>query len=146
MTTREFTDWLSVRPGMKTLNSVQAAKAATSVPAAAAPSSLEKLQKFMDTHRIKAKMGPQYFADFERDLHARVMEIERDMVAAEMARHDVDADAVVIDWSVSGAQAILTPRGWDQSERFDKAWALVAATFQTEVTVLANVIALKPQP
>jgi hypothetical protein len=48
-------------------------------------------------------------------------------------------------WSVPGAQAILTPRGWDQSERFDKAWALVAATFQADVTVLANVIALKPQ-
>ena len=48
-------------------------------------------------------------------------------------------------WSVPGAQAILTPRGWDQSERFDQAWALVAATFQVDVTVLANVIALKPQ-
>src|ERR1019366_7476547 len=48
-------------------------------------------------------------------------------------------------WSVSGAQAILTPRGWDQSERFDKAWALAAATFKADVTVLANVIALKPQ-
>ena len=47
-------------------------------------------------------------------------------------------------WSVPGAQAILTPRGWDQSERFDQAWALVAATFHTEVTVLANVIAIKP--
>ena len=33
-------------------------------------------------------------------------------------------------WSTPGAQAILTPRGWDQSERFDEAWALVAATFQ----------------
>jgi len=48
-------------------------------------------------------------------------------------------------WSVGGAQAILTPRGWDQSERFDEAWALVAATFHTEVTVLANVIAIKPK-
>jgi hypothetical protein len=47
-------------------------------------------------------------------------------------------------WSAGGAQAILTPRGWDQSERFDQAWALLAATFHTEVTVLANVIALKP--
>jgi hypothetical protein len=47
-------------------------------------------------------------------------------------------------WSTAGAQAILTPRGWDQSERFDEAWALVAATFHAEVTVLANVIALKP--
>jgi hypothetical protein len=47
-------------------------------------------------------------------------------------------------WSHAGAQAILTPRGWDQSERFDKAWALVAATFHAEVTVLANVIAIRP--
>ena len=49
-------------------------------------------------------------------------------------------------WSADGAQAILTPRGWDQSERFDEAWALIAATFHSEVTVLANVIALRPDP
>jgi hypothetical protein len=48
-------------------------------------------------------------------------------------------------WSTGGAQAILTPRGWDQSDRFDEAWALVAATFHADVTVLANVVALKPQ-
>ena len=48
-------------------------------------------------------------------------------------------------WSTGGAQAILTPRGWDQSERFDEAWALVAATFHAEVISLANVIAFKPQ-
>ena len=44
----------------------------------------------------------------------------------------------------SGAQAILTARGWDQSERFDEAWARLAATYQLDVHVLANVIALKP--
>ena len=49
-------------------------------------------------------------------------------------------------WSTAGAQAILTPRGWDQSDRFDEAWTLIASTLQTEVTVLANVIALKPRP
>jgi hypothetical protein len=48
-------------------------------------------------------------------------------------------------WSAGGAQAILTPRGWDQSDRFDEAWALLAATFHTEVTLLANVVALKPK-
>ena len=48
-------------------------------------------------------------------------------------------------WSVGGAQAILTPRGWDQSERFDQAWALLAATFHTEVFVLANVLAFEPK-
>jgi hypothetical protein len=47
-------------------------------------------------------------------------------------------------WSTGGAQAILTPRGWDQSDRFDEAWALIAATFHADVTVLANVIALRP--
>lgn len=49
-------------------------------------------------------------------------------------------------WSSAGAQAILTPRGWDQSERFDEAWALIAATFHTEVTLMANVIALRRSP
>jgi hypothetical protein len=48
-------------------------------------------------------------------------------------------------WSAGGAQAILTPRGWDQSERFDEAWALVAASFHADVTVLANVIAIRPR-
>ena len=42
-----------------------------------------------------------------------------------------------------GAQAILTTRGWDQSERFDAAWALVAATYQLEVSVLAHVVPIK---
>jgi hypothetical protein len=44
-----------------------------------------------------------------------------------------------------GAQAILTMRGWDQSERFDQGWALVAATYHTEVHVLANVIDITPK-
>jgi hypothetical protein len=46
-------------------------------------------------------------------------------------------------WSTSGAQAILTTRGWDQSERFDEAWALVAAHYHVEVHVLAHVIPVK---
>lgn len=47
-------------------------------------------------------------------------------------------------WGRAGAQAILTARGWDQSERFDQAWARVAALYQVEVVVLANIIALRP--
>ncbi len=49
-------------------------------------------------------------------------------------------------WSAVGAQAILTMRGWDQSERFDEAWALVAATYQCDVHVLANVVDITPKP
>lgn len=44
-------------------------------------------------------------------------------------------------WGMEGGQAILTARGWCQSERFDHAWATLAATYQLEVTVLDNVIA-----
>jgi hypothetical protein len=47
-------------------------------------------------------------------------------------------------WGGEGGQAILTTRGWTQSERFDHAWALVAATYQVEVTTLDNVIPLRP--
>ncbi|MCC6648797.1 MAG: hypothetical protein IT374_24930 [Polyangiaceae bacterium] len=41
-----------------------------------------------------------------------------------------------------GGQAILTTRAWSQSQRFDQAWALVAATYQLEVTVMTNVVEL----
>jgi len=42
-------------------------------------------------------------------------------------------------WSTAGAQAILTPRGWDQSDRFDEAFALVAATYSHALTVFTPV-------
>lgn len=45
-------------------------------------------------------------------------------------------------WSPRGAQAILTMRGWDQSERFEQGWALVAATYQAEVHVLAKIVGI----
>lgn len=43
-------------------------------------------------------------------------------------------------WAEEGGQAILTTRGWSQSGRFDQAWALLAATYQIQVTVLDNVL------
>lgn len=42
-------------------------------------------------------------------------------------------------WSVAGAQAILTPRSWEQSERFDEAFALLAALYEEEVQICAPV-------
>jgi hypothetical protein len=41
-------------------------------------------------------------------------------------------------WSHQGAQAVLTPRALEQSQRFDQAWALLAATFHAQVTTLHN--------
>lgn len=44
-------------------------------------------------------------------------------------------------WGVRGGQGILTIRGWTQSERFDHAWATLAARYRVEVTVIDNVLA-----
>ena len=49
-------------------------------------------------------------------------------------------------WGAHGAQAILTMRGWDQSDRFNEAWALVADTYQRDVHVLANIVDITPKP
>jgi hypothetical protein len=46
-------------------------------------------------------------------------------------------------WGMEGSQAILTLRGWDQSDRFDEAWAMLAASYQCEVHVLAHVIPIR---
>lgn len=75
---------------------------ATRVPekASASPDPLEKLRAFLDTHRMKDKLGPRDFQAFEKELHERVMELERDLVASEMKRLDVDTAAVVIDGKV----------------------------------------------
>lgn len=47
-------------------------------------------------------------------------------------------------WGRDGGQAILTLRGWTQSnDRFDRAWALLAATYQAEVIVLHHVVPIR---
>jgi len=46
-------------------------------------------------------------------------------------------------WGAEGGQAILTVRGWTQSERFDQAWALLAATYKAKVTLLDNVVDIR---
>ena len=72
------------------------AVAVTRVPNEVEATPLEKLRSFLDTHGMKGKTGPRAFADFERELHARMMEVERDVIAAEMVKLDIDADAVEI--------------------------------------------------
>src|SRR5438445_608649 len=75
------------------------AMAATSVPqqpSPTVPTPLEKLGDFLETAGMKGKTGPRAFADFERELHARMMDLERDVIAAEMKRFDCEEDAIVI--------------------------------------------------
>lgn len=45
-------------------------------------------------------------------------------------------------WGARGGQAVLTARSWCLSDRFDRAWATLAATYKTEVRVIAPVIDL----
>jgi len=45
-------------------------------------------------------------------------------------------------WGEEGGQAVLTARSWCLSDRFDRAWATLAATYKTEVRVIAPVIVL----
>lgn len=42
-------------------------------------------------------------------------------------------------WSQEGAQAILTPRAWTQSDRFDHAWALLSAAYKADITIINEV-------
>src|SRR5690606_32706321 len=44
-------------------------------------------------------------------------------------------------WSEAGAQAILTPRAWTQSDRFDHAWALLAAAYKSDIVLINEVTA-----
>jgi hypothetical protein len=46
-------------------------------------------------------------------------------------------------WSQDGGQAILNLRGWAQSDRFDHAWAMLAATYHAEVTLLNDVVSIR---
>ena len=79
------------------LSTVRTNSAATRVSGDAVSDPLAKLREFLETRRMREKIGAGGFAEFERELHERVMEAERDIVAAEMQKFDTDADAVVID-------------------------------------------------
>lgn len=54
----------------------------------------------LETSRVREKTGPRSFEQFEHALHERMMAAEREVLAEEMARADVDVDAVVIDGRV----------------------------------------------
>lgn len=45
-------------------------------------------------------------------------------------------------WGHPGGQAVLNTRGWAQSDRFDQAWALIAAMYKSEITLLNNVVSI----
>lgn len=66
-------------------------------PPLASEEALACIRRFVEDWRMAAGKKPGSFADFEKDLHAKVVEYERELVAEEMARADVDAGAIVVD-------------------------------------------------
>lgn len=62
-----------------------------------ADEALARLRRFLEDRRVRRDDKPESFTEFERSLHAKVMEVERELIAEEMARADIDADAIVVD-------------------------------------------------
>ena len=46
-------------------------------------------------------------------------------------------------WGEQGGQAILSFRALVQSNRFERAWTLLAHTYKAEVTTLDNVVPIR---
>lgn len=48
-------------------------------------------------------------------------------------------------WREPGGQAILTLRGWVQSDRFEAAWSLLSATYRKEISPVDDVVSVHGQ-
>ena len=61
---------------------------------------LDGVRRFLEDHAMTGKTGPRDFYEFERTLHERLLEAEREIVADVMAASDVEADAIEIEGRV----------------------------------------------
>ena len=64
----------------------------------------------VDAHRMKSSFPPGWFGEFEEELHRRVMEFERDLVAEVMESNDVEAEAIEIGARRTGACCVARRR------------------------------------
>src|SRR5579884_2898910 len=61
---------------------------------------LDGVRRFLEDHAVTGKTGQREFYEFEKELHARLMKAEREIVGDVMAASDVDADAIEINGRV----------------------------------------------
>ena len=85
-------------------------------------SSLEGLRQFVLTWREQWTRGPPDFEQFEHELHTRVMAVEREMLAAELAGDDVTAKQIEVEGvtyrpTLSSTAPYLTTAGEDRIRR-----------------------------
>jgi hypothetical protein len=67
---------------------------AVEAPSVSTKGAVDRLMAFVTDRRRRPL--PKDFGDFERTLHSRMMEAEREILAEELAKADVDEDAIVI--------------------------------------------------
>src|SRR5579885_304414 len=61
---------------------------------------LDGIRRFLQDHAMAGKTGAREFYEFEKTLHERLLQAEREIVADVMAASDVDADAIEINGRV----------------------------------------------
>src|SRR5882724_12289339 len=57
---------------------------------------LDGVRKFLEDHAMTGKTGARGFYDFEKELHARLIEAEREILGSVMSAADVEGDAIEI--------------------------------------------------
>jgi hypothetical protein len=107
---------------------------------------LDGVRKFLEDHAMSGKTGAREFYDFEKALHARLMEAEREIIGSVMSASDVDADAVEIEGRVHrrvlrSMQTYMTAAGRVSIERW-----LYKDRRDPTAHVLANVVDITPKP
>jgi hypothetical protein len=76
---------------------VPSPRSTTPQPRLVAEEALARIRRFVEDRRMRTQDKQGSFADFEKELHAKVMEFERELLAEDMARVDMDAEAIVVD-------------------------------------------------
>ena len=84
---------------------------------------LDGVRDFLEDHAMQGKTGAREFYEFEKALHERLVEVEREIVADVMSASDVDADAIEIDGRVHrrvlrSKQTYMTACGEVEVERW----------------------------
>jgi hypothetical protein len=84
---------------------------------------LDGIRRFLEDQAMEGKGGAREFYDFEKALHERLREVEREVVADVMAASDVEADAIEIEGRVHrrvlrSKQTYLTACGEVEVERW----------------------------
>jgi hypothetical protein len=84
---------------------------------------LDGIRQFLEAHAMRSKTGTRDFYEFEKTLHERLREAEREIIADVMAASDVDADAIEIEGRghrrvLKSRQTYMTAAGEVEVERW----------------------------